>query len=66
LHLGIGASIDPVFLRLTLLYAKAMSTGGGRVKRENTEKCLERTGCNAANIAATMSTLGGKDCGMAG
>jgi hypothetical protein len=55
-----------VFLRLTLLYAKAMSTGGGRVKRENTEKCLERTGCSAAKIAATMSTLGGNDCGIAG
>ena len=37
LALGIGASIDPVLLRLTLLYAKAMSTGGGRVKRENNE-----------------------------
>jgi hypothetical protein len=49
-----------------MLYAKAMSTGGGRVKRENIEKCLEQTGCSAANIAATMSTFGGKDCGIAG
>jgi hypothetical protein len=49
-----------------MLYAKAMSTGGGRVKRENIEKCLERIGCSAANIAATTSPLGGKDCGIAG
>jgi hypothetical protein len=58
--------MDPVLLRSTLLYAKAMSTGGGRVKREKIEKCRARIGCTAPATAATINTIRGKDCGMGG
>jgi hypothetical protein len=60
------ASIDPVVLISTMLYAKAMSTGGGRVKRENTKKSLGRIGSSAVAIAARMQTAYGNEGGTAG
>src|ERR1700752_1437774 len=62
----IRASIEPVWFGSTMLYAKAMSTGGGRVKSEKTEKCLGRISRRGAGIGATTYTVCGKDCGVIG
>jgi hypothetical protein len=47
-------------------YAKARSTGGGRVKREKTKNRWARIGCRAGDIQAATNAVRGRGCGTDG